>query len=253
MCLLLSANVSYENASRDLEAITGIKVSHSTQQRLVHRQEFVDLEVLPTRPVNALSVDGGKVRLRTPLGQASEWRDYKAVNLHGLGCAAYFNENQKLSDWVNRQPLASVVTCLGDGHAGIWNLMAAIATPAQRREILDWYHLQENLYKVGGSNQRRQKVEQYLWHGEINKAQAAFVNWSASAAQNFVQYLEQHRQRLPDYANFQAQGIPIGSGDIESTIKRIGLRLKISGAQWKRENVPQVLKHRCFYLNLAVS
>jgi len=127
MSLLLSANVSYQNASRDLEAITGIKVSHSTQQRLVHRKEFADLEVPSATPVKALSIDGGKVRLRTPLGQASEWRDYKGVNLRGLGCAAYFNENQKLTDWVNRQPLASVVTCLGDGHAGIWNLMAGFA------------------------------------------------------------------------------------------------------------------------------
>ena len=34
-CLLLSANVSYENAERDLKLLTGIAVSHSTQQRLV--------------------------------------------------------------------------------------------------------------------------------------------------------------------------------------------------------------------------
>ncbi|MEM6446092.1 MAG: ISKra4 family transposase, partial [Cyanobacteria bacterium P01_D01_bin.123] len=32
-------------------------------------------------------------------------------------------------------------------------------------------------------------------------------------------------------------------------VKQIGRRIKISGAQWKAENVPQVLKHRCAYLN----
>ncbi|MEX0268531.1 hypothetical protein AB3R30_05280 [Leptolyngbyaceae cyanobacterium UHCC 1019] len=32
--------------------------------------------------VEEMSVDGGKVRLRTPQGEPSEWRDYKAVNLH---------------------------------------------------------------------------------------------------------------------------------------------------------------------------
>ncbi len=36
---------------------------------------------------------------------------------------------------------------------------------------------------------------------------------------------------------------------IESTIKQIDRRTKISGAQWKIENVPQVLAHRCAYLN----
>lgn len=39
---------------------------------------------------------------------------------------------------------------------------------------------------------------------------------------------------------------------IESTIKQIDRRTKISGAQWKAENVPQVLAHRCAYLNRLI-
>jgi hypothetical protein len=35
----------------------------------------------------------------------------------------------------------------------------------------------------------------------------------------------------------------------ESAVKQIDRRLQISGAQWKQENVPQVLGHRCAYLN----
>ena len=34
----------------------------------------------------------------------------------------------------------------------------------------------------------------------------------------------------------------IGSGSVESSIKQIGRRIKISGAQWKKEHVAQVLK-----------
>ncbi|ELS32542.1 hypothetical protein Pse7429DRAFT_2258 [Pseudanabaena biceps PCC 7429] len=45
----------------------------------------------------------------------------------------------------------------------------------------------------------------------------------------------------------------MGSGAVESTIKQIGRRIKISGAQWKRDNLPQVLKHRCAYLNLNLA
>jgi hypothetical protein len=41
----------------------------------------------------------------------------------------------------------------------------------------------------------------------------------------------------------------LGSGAIESTIKQIDRRTKISGAQWKTENIPQVLAHGCAYLN----
>ncbi len=41
----------------------------------------------------------------------------------------------------------------------------------------------------------------------------------------------------------------IGSGAVESAVKQIDRRTKISGAQWNIENVPQVLAHRCAYLN----
>jgi hypothetical protein len=41
----------------------------------------------------------------------------------------------------------------------------------------------------------------------------------------------------------------IGSGAIESTVKQIGRRIKISGAHWDEDNVQQVLRQRCAYLN----
>ncbi|MBW4637079.1 MAG: hypothetical protein KME05_02390 [Gloeocapsa sp. UFS-A4-WI-NPMV-4B04] len=34
---------------------------------------------------------------------------------------ANFHNNAQLIDWVNEQPLAQPVVCLGDGHDGIWN------------------------------------------------------------------------------------------------------------------------------------
>ncbi len=37
---------------------------------------------------------------------------------------------------------------------GVWNIIKQISSCEERREILDWYHLMENLHKVGGSNQR---------------------------------------------------------------------------------------------------
>ena len=40
----------------------------------------------------------------------------------------------------------------------------------------------------------------------------------------------------------------IGSGAVESGIKQIARRIKISGASWKSEHIGQVLAHRCAYL-----
>ena len=250
-CLLLSANISYANTARDLQELTGIYVSHSTQQRLVHRQEFG--AILAEKTVTALSVDGGKARLRTETGQTSEWRDYKAVALHNQKCAAFFQQQDELLEWVNQQPLSEPITCLGDGHPGVWNLIAGIASEQKRLEILDWYHLKENLYKLGGSKQRLRKVETSLWHGQIDRAISSLADGKVPQVNNFLAYLERHRERIPDYQAIQSQGITIGSGAVESTIKQIGKRIKISGAQWNRNNISQVLKHRCAYLNLAMS
>ena len=102
-------------------------------------------------------------------------------------------------------------------------------------------------------SQRLRKVETSLWHGQIDRAISSLTDRKVPQVNNFLAYLERHRERIPDYQVIQSQGITIGSGAVESTIKQIGKRIKISGAQWNRNNIAQVLKHRCAYLNLAMS
>ncbi len=247
-CLRLSANESYQNAQEDIEALTGIKVGHSSQQRLVQRQDFPLPEA--KQAVSEVSVDGGKVRLRGEKEQQSYWRDYKAVRLQGIYYGAFYQDNQSLIDYVNTQPLTSPVVCLGDGHDGIWNLIRELATAESRWEILDWYHLKENLYKVGGSNKRLAQAEALLWQGNVDAAIRLFAESRRQQAQNFCAYLTKHRRRIVNYAYYQAEQLcSIGSGAVESGVKQIDRRLKISGAQWKPENVNQVLQLRCAYLN----
>lgn len=180
----VSANVSYANAQADVAMLNGIGVSAKTQQRLVQGYDFPE----PTgkTPITEACVDGGKVRLRTPLGEPSIWRDYKAIDTDS-GMVANFHNNRCLIDWVNAQPLAAPIVCLGDGHDGVWNLVAQIATPEQRRESLDWYHLNENLQKVGGSIKRLRQAETLLWHGQVDETIALFVDLQRKQAQNFCQ------------------------------------------------------------------
>lgn len=246
-CLLLSANESYERAAEDIEVLTGVAVSHSTQQRLVHRQVFDVSQVKQT--VEEMSIDGGKVRLRTPLGEACQWRDYKVVNLQEQSVAAFFQDNLSLVNWVNVQPLAELLIGLGDGHDGIWNIYEQIGNPLQRQEILDWYHLVENLGKVGGSQQRLDAAEACLWRGDVDGAIAQFNDWQHERVTTFIAYLNKHRHRIVNYGYYQAEGISIGSGAVESTVKQFDQRMKLSGAQWKKDNVPQVLRQRSAYLN----
>jgi hypothetical protein len=246
-CLRISANVSYADAASDVAMLTGMDISSKTQQRLVQAYDFSEPEA--ATPIQEACVDGGKVRLRTPLGEVSVWRDYKAIATD-QGMVANFQQNQCLIDWVNQQPLSLPLTCLGDGHDGVWNLISEIATPTQRREILDWYHLNENLQKVGGSLKRLRQAEALLWTGQVDETITLFEQMNRKQAKNFCLYLEKHRHRIINYDYYQAEGIcSIGSGAVESAIKQIDRRVQISGAQWKAENVPQVLAQRTAYLN----
>ena len=250
-CLCLSANESFSQAERDLLLLTGMKVGHSTLQRQAHTKiehlEFPDSLIA----VNEACIDGGKVRLRsqTP-GQKCEWRDYQAARLSGVFYGATFRRKEELTAWINSQILTNPLICLGDGHSGVWNLFSQITTTQQRHEILDWFHLKENLFKIGGSLKRLRQAETLLWRGKVSQAIALFEKECPKRARKFLAYVEKHRHRLPNYELLQTEyQISIGSGAVESAIKQLDRRLKISGAQWNADSINQMLRLRCAYLN----
>jgi hypothetical protein len=248
-CLRSCAKTSYQQAESDLRELMGINIGHSSLHRLVER---VALPVAQAETTSeAASLDGGKICLRGPIEQGGQWRDYKLVSLHDNICEAFFQAPEALLAWSEAQPLSPIFTCLGDGHDGIWKLSKTFGGNqiAIKREILDWYHLKENLYRVGGSIKRLQKAEDWLWHGRVEAALAEFEHLKSKKARNFQAYLVKHRQRIPNYHQYQQLDIPIGSGDVESKIKQVGARVKLSGARWKRENVSSILRLRCAYLN----
>lgn len=246
--LRLSANESFQDAEADIAALTGMSVGHSTQQRLVGRQSFEYAEA--KQGVSEVSIDGGKVRLRDLLEAKSPWRDYKALRVQGIYYSAFFQDNDSLIDYLSAQRLLNPLVCLGDGHDGVWNLFRELATPERRWEILDWYHLKENLYKVGGALKRLAAAEALLWQGQLEAAQALFANCRRKQARNFEAYLSKHRSRIVNYQFYQAEQLcSIGSGAVESAVKQIGRRLQISGARWNIASVNPMLSLRCAYLN----
>lgn len=218
--LLICANESYQKAEEDLLALTGIKIPHSSLHRLVNRQ---DLELPDSKlGVQEIALDGGKIRLRTEeRGKPYQWKDYKAASLNGVYLGAFFQDNQALIDWLNSQQLLNPLFCIGDGHPGIWNLFQEIGQLEQRQEILDWYHLQENLAKVNLPSNQFQQIQSLLWSGQVNAALKILRTFKMSAAINFSNYLKRHKQRIINYALYQQESMSsIGSGTIESGIKQ---------------------------------
>ena len=250
LCLRLCAKTSYQQAEDDISEFLGFKVGHSALHRLVQRTEL-PLAQAETTSITGVSIDGGKICLRGKESNGGQWRDYKLISCHDNICEAFFQDPDRLKEWSNTLPIAPIVTFLGDGHPGVWNLVEDFAPKRRlvRREVLDWYHLKENLYKAGGSLKRLNDAENLLWHGFVDLASREFDGLKNKKFAKFQSYLAKHRDRIPSYETYQKFNIPIGSGDVESKIKQVGARVKLSGARWNRENVPRILHLRCAYLN----
>lgn len=79
--------------------------------------------------------------------------------------------------------------------------------------------------------QRLNQAESLLWRGQVDAAKTLFDNFTSIEARNFCNYLDKHRSRIVNYEYFQAEQIcSIGSGAVESAVKQIDRRTKISGA-----------------------
>lgn len=247
-CLRMSAKSSYRQAEGDVTLLTGIRVSAKTQERIVERHPMHPPTV--DGPVSEVALDGGMVRLVTPSGKPSEWKQYKAVRLNGNGVGmAWFQENDSLLRWLQSLQVMSLFYCLGDGHPGIWSLFAQMEHPQICDEILDWFHLMENLHKVDASENQLRCAESLLWEGRVDQLISMMSELATEASHRFRTYVQTHRSRIPNYRYYQMEGLPISSSPVESWIKQIDERLQSTGARWKPERVPQMLALRSAYLN----
>ena len=157
----MCAKASYQQAETDVAMLTGVRVSAKTQARMVKRATLP--AAISDEPVTEMALDGGMVRVRTPVGEPSEWRQYHAIRLNrnGIGMA-WFKSALSLLAWVTTLPIASLLYALGDGHGGIWSLFEQMAIPGTTDEILDWFHLKENLYKVEATSEQLEALAKPL-------------------------------------------------------------------------------------------
>lgn len=136
---------------------------------------------------------------------------------------------------------------------GIWNLFEQITTPMQRQEILDWYHLKENLFKVGGSLKRLHQAEALLWHGDV-EAVRALARWLSSLARRLTfapisTIIAPALSTTPTAKPCSSNPFLLALVQLSLPLSQIDRRLKLSGAQWNPNNVNQILDLRCAYLN----
>lgn len=154
---------------------------------------------------------------------------------------------------------------VADGAPWIWNrvpgLIKALGlTPKQVHELLDFYHGVEHLAEVAklrkgwSAKQRKSWVKKHrrlLLKGQVGQVIDAVRELcrgrNSKAIRTEREYFVKHQHRM-DYAHLKANHWPIGSGAVESAIRRvINLRLKGPGIFWYRENAEAMLMLRAYY------
>jgi len=167
-----------------------------------------------------------------------------ALHLHRLGAAD-----------------AQLVTFLSDGAPWIWDrldwVQQRVGLKAERVvKVLDWchavHHISLALEALGLPEKERQQLYRQLrsWL-KAGRAYQVAAELSLRAQQcspeskiwTEIRFLEKHAQAgHMQYAQFRKRGLALGSGAIESAVRRVvNLRLKGNGILWKVENAEAML------------
>jgi hypothetical protein len=163
---------------------------------------------------------------------------------------------------------ANEVLFIADGATWIWNRVAelwrrlGLVGVVRCRELVDFYHVVQHVYALAALNKswrasyRKQWVTRQrrrLWRGELK----AFIedierlcrgkrgkDW----ARERDYLLRNARAGRLDYAKARRAKMPMGSGSMESAVRRVvNLRLKGAGIFWHEDHAEQMLVLRAYY------
>jgi hypothetical protein len=160
---------------------------------------------------------------------------------------------------------ADQVLFVADGARWIWNRISALVhglglNPEQVYELIDFYHAVEHLGKVAGlrkswtAKQRKvwvRKHRRLLRQGQVDRVIEAVKEVCRGRNSKGIRterdYFVRNLSRMA-YDRIRALKLPIGSGSVESAIRRVvNLRLKGPCIFWCKENAEAILLLRCYW------
>jgi len=160
---------------------------------------------------------------------------------------------------------AREVILSGDGATWIWQEFQAFARELgiahKVTEILDFYHATEHLTAIGETDVSLSPRERQTWCEELKKLLRAgrYEELKAnietesqakglSKLMDLFQYFERNRERMR-YDIYERDKQPIGSGIVESAIRRvINLKLKSPSTFWRQDRLEHMLQLRCILM-----
>jgi hypothetical protein len=284
---LLAAQNSFEEASRMLWELVGVRVDDNTLAEAAERAGSVAMdrrdalvqEALESRRPPSPQVQPQRLYISTDGTTAptrAGWREVKcgavywedAVEGHQSryagrieDCEAFGRRLWYLACECGLRQAQEVVV-IGDGAPWIWN--QATLRFWRAKQILDWYHASEHVWACADA-----------LYGEGTKAAGRWANGmlgvlyehggrallkrlrrscrsrggAPEALAGLIGYVGPNVERM-DYPSYRAAGLSIGSGPVESACKRlVGGRLKGPGMRWSRAGADAILALRIAWLN----
>ncbi len=143
-------------------------------------------------------------------------------------------------------PTARNRSVVADGAPWIWDVAEDVCPDGQ--QVVDWYHAVEHLNKVaialypdGQDTHKRKRWfkthKNNLYLGNIDTIISVLHKRNVS---QFATYFERHKRRM-QYLEFREEGLPIGSGTVESGVKQFKQRLSGTGMRWHLDNANVML------------
>lgn len=147
-----------------------------------------------------------------------------------------------------------------DGARSYWKRIAPLAEKlgvSNCHEVIDYTHAKQNLYEIidklpkNTSDKDKNRIiemwKNLLWEGSLDRLEKEIGQTIRNAKKRkgafakFHNYFLKNRNRMR-YADFRRLNLPIGSGCVESAIRRvINLRMKSPGSFWKPETAEAML------------
>lgn len=255
-------------AQRDREAQWNAPVDPFRATRAPERQcERLVLEADATTVLTVQKEEHKSVYCAVAFGLESRGRKGKRAFLSEKRYAASaesmedFGERLKALAWRMGMRQSEHVAFVGDGARCLWK-WAEENLPSGTVFIQDFWHVCEHLaelaqtlfgekwrprYARWKNALRAGRVETIL--GSLRRERKGARGKRLEAIDSEIGYLEAGRRRM-DYPRYEREGWPIGSGAVEGACKHlVKERFCVTGARWRRKNIPQQLALRLSIFN----
>lgn len=180
----------------------------------------------------------------------------------------FFELLKEYLEAINLEEASQIIFC-ADGGQGIWPRIEKLINDLKldnAKRVLDYTHAKQNLnivkktitdaLKLSKKEVRKlsDQLRELLWKGSIDGIADLVREWlpgkrkaPKAALKKLNDYFGDHSKF--QYHTFSEQGLPTGSGTVESAIRRvINLRIKGTGLFWKKDNAENIILLRSLVL-----